>query len=176
MVAHHVRTGRLLRIAHGYVMAVPDDALPGWVPGIETQAAGIAAAIYGQGDVSLVGMTAARIHGAYPRAVAEATVAVPRQHRPIALTVGGTVRFITRDISRIDVRRERLETGQALVTTPEQTALDLARYPNLATDEQAATEAIRNLMPQIDRTRLERIASRQPRMSRALSTVKELEG
>ena len=49
--------------------------------GLEAAAAGIATAIYGPDDVIVMGPSAARLHGAIPRALATATIAVPSQHR-----------------------------------------------------------------------------------------------
>ncbi|MGB8386716.1 MAG: hypothetical protein WCE76_02440, partial [Mycobacterium sp.] len=65
---------------------VPQDMVGRqWVPSLEAAAAGIASAIYGATDAVLMGISAARVLGAIPRALATAVVAVPGQHRPIRL-------------------------------------------------------------------------------------------
>jgi hypothetical protein len=50
-----------------------------WTPDLHTAALGIGQADYGTGAVALMGVTAARLHGAIPRALAVAVVAVPKQ-------------------------------------------------------------------------------------------------
>lgn len=156
------KQGRVLRLAHGYYCAVPDDQGPNWQPGIEAAAAGIATAIFGEKNVVLMGMTAARVLGGYPRALGKATIAAPEQHEPVNLTyVKGTLRFMKRDVDALDARLERTELGAILVTTPEQTVLDLTKRPGLTGAPEAANEAIRNLLPQCDRSTLERIAAGQ---------------
>ena len=58
------------------------------------------------------------------------TVAVPSQHREIALSDRpAVVRFVKRDTARLDAERIDTPLGPALVTTPEQTVLDLAHRP-----------------------------------------------
>ena len=115
-IARLVEQGAVVRVAHGYAVAVPDDQDSDWKPTVEEAAAGI---------------TAARIHQAIPRALGNAVIAVPRQHRPIALEGGGKVLFVARAAERLDARLETLESGRALVTTLEQTMLDLAKRPTL---------------------------------------------
>lgn len=156
------KKGRVVHLAHGYYCAVPDDQGPNWRPDIEAAAAGIATTIFGDKNIVLMGMTAARVMGGYPRAIGKATVAVPEQHEPIRLTyMNGEVRFVKRDTAALDARLERTELGPVLITTPEQTVLDLTKRPGLAGTPEAAAEAIRNLLPQCDRTTLERIAATQ---------------
>lgn len=156
------KQGRVLRLAHGFYCAIPDDAGSAWRPTVEAAAAGIATAIFGDRNVVLMGMTAARILGGYPRAIATATVAVPGQHEPVRFDFkDGTVRFMKRDTPALDARLERTELGSVLVTTPEQTVLDLTKRPGLAGTHEAATEVVRNLLPQCDRATLEQIAGTQ---------------
>ena len=166
--------GALFRLADGYYVAVPDDRGPEWRPSLEAAAAGVGAAIYGPAQAVLMGVSAARVHGAIPRAITVATVAVPRQHRPIRLTgLGGAlVYFVKRDVDRLDARQERLgELGRGLVTTPEQTVLDLARPHVTPVDEDQIREAIRTLAPRCDPSLLEEIAGQQ-RLGRALERVR----
>lgn len=101
-------------------------------PSAADAAAGVAAAIYGIRNVALMGLTAARVHRAIPRALGVRGRRRSPQHRPITLHDGVQVIFVCRDVERLDVRPEALELGRALVTTPEQTALDLAARPALA--------------------------------------------
>lgn len=159
--AQLVARGDLLRLARGYLVAVPDDARPGWHPGTEAAALGIAVAIFGQASAVLMGISAARIHHAYPRALGSAVVAVPEQHRPIHLDSGGTVHFVARNTERLDAILERLETGSGLVTTPEQTALDLAKRPGLGGQPQGASEALWTLARTVDLHRVLELAEVQ---------------
>jgi hypothetical protein len=172
--ARLARAGALLRLADGYYVVVPDDRGAEWRPGLEASAAGIAAAIYGPADAILMGISAARVHGAVPRAVGVATVAVPRQHRPITLTGvrGGVVHFSKRDVARLDARQESLgELGRGLVTTPEQTALDLARPRDPYIDFAQVQEALHSLMPLCDAGVLEELAHAQ-RLRAALTRLR----
>lgn len=174
--ARLAKAGALLRLADGYYLAVPDDRGPEWRPTLEAAAAGVAASIYGQGRAILMGVSAARVHGAIPRALAVATVAVPRQHRPIRLSglSGAEVRFVMRNVDRLDARQERLDVlGRGLVTTPEQTALDLARETHVDVDQDQIVEALRNLAPLCDLEVLEEIADQQ-RLRRALEQFREI--
>ena len=156
------KQGRIRHLAHGFYCAIPDDKGPNWQPTVEAAAAGIATAIFGDKNIVLMGMTAARVLGGYPRAIGNATIAAPAQHEPVRLDFkNGIVRFIKRDTGALAARLERTELGGALVTTPEQTVLDLTKRPGLAGTPEAADEAIRNLLPQCDRATLERIAATQ---------------
>ncbi len=116
--------GLLHRLADGYYVVVPQDMLGRtWIPDLEAAAAGIATTIYDHDDIVVMGLSAARLHGAIPRALATAIVAVPRQHRPITLTDRpAVVRFVKRNTAELDAERVRTELGPTLVTTPEQTS------------------------------------------------------
>lgn len=164
--------GRVRRVAHGYYVAVPDDENDLWWPAVEDVAAGVATAIFGERVPVLMHLTAARLHGAVPRALAVAVVAVPEQHEPVRLlgTRAGTVRFVRREVAQLDAVLRRLELGPALVTTPEQTVLDLARRPRLVGLEGEAADAVRQLLPRCDRDRLQRLAAEQ-RMRATLARV-----
>lgn len=167
------KQGRVRHLAHGFYCAIPDDKGPNWQPTIEAAAAGIATAIFGDKNIVLMGLTAARVLGGYPRAIGNATVAAPAQHEPVQLDFkNGVVRFMKRDTDALDARLERTDLGAVLVTTPEQTVLDLTKRPRLAGTPEAAAEAIRNLLPQCDRTTLERIARTQ-RMRATLARLDE---
>ncbi|GIG22501.1 hypothetical protein Cch01nite_32250 [Cellulomonas chitinilytica] len=123
--------GAVHRLAYGIYVAVPDDAhdQTRWRPGLEAAAAAVATAIFGDRGAALMGMTAARLLGAVPRAGGHATVAAPRRHRDVVLTDrrDAVVRFVPRDVDAIDTQPIATELGVALVTTPEQTLVDLAR-------------------------------------------------
>lgn len=157
--------GLLQRVAHGYYVVVPQDMIGReWVPSLEAVAGGIASTIYGANQAVLMGISAARLLGAIPRALATAVVAVPDQHRPILLKDRqSVVRFVKRDTDRLDAERIETPLGPAVVTTPEQTLLDLAHRPQLgdAPDEVAA--AIRMLYQRSDHERLKALAADQRR-------------
>jgi predicted transcriptional regulator of viral defense system len=159
--------GLLHRVADGYYVVVPQDMVGRtWTPGLEATAAGIASAIYGPDDVVVMGPSAARLLGAIPRALATATIAVPRQHREIELSDRpAVVRFITRDTTRLDAERVDTALGPALVTTPEQTVLDLAHRPELGEVEVDIQAAVAALYARSDQQRLASLASDQRRMA-----------
>lgn len=159
--------GLLHRLADGYYAVVPQEMWGRkWIPNLESAAAGIATAIYGFDNVAIMGISAARLHGVMPRALATAIVAVPRQHRPIELSDRtAIVRLVQREIGRLDAERIPTELGPTLVTTPEQTVLDLAHRPTVgdsATDVPAAVEA---LYAQADPDRLRQLATEQRRLA-----------
>ncbi len=158
-----VRRGVLHRAAPGYYIVVPPEQAGGpWTPNLEATAAGIAATIYGADNVVVMGISAARIHNVIPRALATAVVAVPRRHRPITLTDRtATIRFLRRDTTGLDAERIDTPLGPALVTTPEQTILDLARWPLLGDAENEIPAAIAGLFRRSDRERLAALASEQ---------------
>ncbi|WP_230598307.1 MULTISPECIES: type IV toxin-antitoxin system AbiEi family antitoxin [Nocardiaceae] len=79
-----------------------------------------------------MGVSAARLHGAIPRALATAVVAVPTRHDPIRLADReAVIRFVVRDMARLDAERIDTELGAVLVTTAKQTVFDLAMCPGL---------------------------------------------
>lgn len=157
-----LRRGVAHRLAHGIYCAVPREHVGNaWRPTIEAAAAAIATALYGGGVPVLTGLTAARMHRALPRAIGVGYVAVPTQRRPLRLADReGEVRFVMRKVGELDAVAMPTELGQALVTTPEQTVLDLARTDPRAEDVDAR-EAIDALWPECNPTVLEEIASRQ---------------
>jgi len=156
------RRGVVHRLAHGIYCAVPPEHVGGaWRPAIEAAAAAIATALYGDRVPVLTGFTAARVHQALPRAIGVGYVAVPSQRRPMGLADrDGEIRFVMRAVSKLDAVAVTTELGQALVTTLEQTVLDLARADPRAEDLDAQ-EAIDALWPQCDPAVLEEIAARQ---------------
>jgi predicted transcriptional regulator of viral defense system len=159
--------GLLHRVADGYYVVVPQDMVGRhWTPGLEATAAGIASAIYGPEDVIVMGPSAARLHGVIPRALATATIAVPRQHREIELSDRpAVVRFVTRDTARLDAERVDTPLGPTLVTTPEQTVLDLAHRPQLGDVEVDIRSAVAALYARSDHQRIAALASEQRRIA-----------
>jgi hypothetical protein len=167
--------GVLHRLAHGYYTVVPQDQIgTNWMPTLEAAAAGIAVARFHPDRAPLMGVSAARLHGALPRALALAIVAAPVQHDPIALLDRqATVRFVKRDTSRVDVETVTTELGRALVTSMEQTVLDLARRPPLNVAEDQIPDALRALLPRCEPELLDELARRQ-RLRSALARAREL--
>lgn len=159
--------GLLHRLADGYYAVVPQEMLGRkWLPNLESAAAGIATAIYGFDNVALMGVSAARLHGVMPRALATAIVAVPRQHRPIKLSDRtAIVRLVQRETGSLDAERIGTELGPALVTTPEQTVLDLAHRPTLGDNEADVPDAVAALYSRSDKKRLQRLATEQRRLA-----------
>jgi len=164
--------GRVKKAAHGLYYAIPDDQHPTWTPTIEALAAGVATAIFGERVPVLMHLSAARMLGANPRAIARAFVATPKQHAPIQLAdrPRGTIAFIARDVDRLDAALHATDLGETLVTSAEQTVLDLAKRPNLGGMPEACREAIGNLLPRCDREQLHDLAETQ-RMRRTLDRV-----
>jgi predicted transcriptional regulator of viral defense system len=159
--------GLLHRLADGYYVVVPQEMLGRrWIPSLEAAAAGIATAIYGFDNVVVMGVSAARLHGVMPRALATAVVAVPRQHRPIELSDRpAIVRLVQRETSGLDAERIGTELGPALVTTPEQTVLDLAHRPTLGDNAADVPAAVVALYARTDKQHLQRLAAEQRRLA-----------
>lgn len=150
-LARLVRTGALRHIATGYYVLIPPDRWGDdrWTPDINAVALGIAQADYGA-DVALMGTSAGRHHGAIPRALAVAVVAVPKQ-RPFIDTGAGRVVFVKREVVRLDIERIDTQLASGWVTTIEQTLIDLADRPVLGgLAEPDTAEAIRALAPRAD--------------------------
>jgi hypothetical protein len=167
--------GVLHRLAGGYYAVVPPSAYDrDWLPTVEAAAYGIAAANYGPDDAVLIGLSAARLHGAIPRALSVAVVAVPKQHLPIGLADReATIVFVRSATTRLDAERIRTDLGTALVATVEQTVLDLAHRPALGGAEEEALAAVRALWPRADVVRLDALAGRQRRRT-TLARVRDL--
>ncbi|WP_253799022.1 type IV toxin-antitoxin system AbiEi family antitoxin [Nocardia amikacinitolerans] len=141
------------------------------MPELEATAAGIGAAMFGPEHAILMGVSAARLHGAIPRALAIALLAAPKQRAPLALTDrDASVRFVRRDTARLDAELMGTELGQALVTTVEQTVLDLTRRPDLGETAVDVPAAVRALYPRCDAHRLTELATEQ-RMRATLQRV-----
>ena len=156
------RRGVVHRLAHGIYCAVPPEHVGGaWRPAIEAATAAIATVLHGDRVPILTGLTAARVHQALPRAIGVGYAAVPTQRRPMHLADrDGEIRFVVRAVANLDAVAVTTELGQVLVTTPEQTVLDLARADPRAEDLDTQ-EAIDALLPQCEQAVLERIATHQ---------------
>jgi len=162
-LARLTAAGVIHRLAGGVYAVVPPEftGLP-WHPDLEAAAGGIAAALFGPDNAVLMGLSAARLHGAVPRALAVAIVAVPRQHRPITLLDrAARVLFVARDIHRLDAELTQTELGPLLITGTEQTALDLAHRPTLGDAEDQARESAAALFQNCDAAILDSLAHAQ---------------
>lgn len=164
---------RVRKAAHGLYYSVPDDQEPTWMPSLEAVAAGVATAIFGERVPVLMHLTAARMLGALPRAIGQAFVAVPRQHAPIQLTdrAAATVTFVARDVDALDAVLQPTDLGPALITTAEQTVLDLTKRANLGGMPDECRAAIGVLLPRCDPERLGELARAQ-RMIRTLDRLR----
>lgn len=157
--------GALTKIVHG-VYTAPPDGRDGrtWKPPFEAAALAIATARYGARQVALMGVSAARHWAAIPRAIGIAHVAVPRGgYAPATLDRGGIVRFIPRDLGRLDLAVERTALGDGLVTTPAQTLFDLLVRPDHDGLAAEIAGAVRNLVPRVTVTDFEEVARRHTR-------------
>lgn len=180
-VARLAKRGLLHRVANGYYVVVPADMVGrDWIPNLEAAAAGIASATCGASNAVVMGISAARLHGAIPRALATAVVAIPKQHRPISLTDRtATIHFVKRSTSDLDAERIDTPLGPALVTSPEQTILDLAHRPRLGDAEVEIPSAVAALHRNSDDERLRTLAVEQRLMAalrRASMWVEEHNG
>jgi hypothetical protein len=123
-----------------------------------------------------MGISAARVHAAVPRALNVAVVAVQRHRRTLHLTDRkATILFVRRDVARLDVQRHQTELGQGWVTTVEQTLLDLIARPDLGGVPDATREAITALIPRADLGLLRELATKQ-RRRRALEDTLDTDG
>ncbi|MBO0901882.1 type IV toxin-antitoxin system AbiEi family antitoxin domain-containing protein [Cellulomonas sp. zg-ZUI222] len=164
--------GVLHRLARGIYCAVPLDVdAATWRPTLEAATAAVATAHVGDRVPVLMGLTAARVHRALPRAVGEGHVAVPTYRRPTVLADrDARVVFTERDVSALDAVLVPTDLGPALATTPEQTVLDLARTDPRGHDVDAQ-EAIDALWPACDPAQLQDLAEHQ----RMRATLRRLE-
>ena len=161
--------GLLHRLANGYFAVVPQERV-GWL--IEAAAAGIAAADFGARGFALMGISAARMHHVTPRAVGVAVVAAPRRRKTIELTDRrAAVRFLVRDLDVMDLELMETDLGRCLVTTPEQTLLDLSHRAGQRGLTEDVAAAMRALAPLCDPEELAVIAGRQ-RLGRALGRLR----
>lgn len=165
------REGVLFKIAHGYYAHIPEASRGAhWRPDIEAIALGIGQADYGKNEVALMHLSAARLHGAIPRALAVAVLAVPKQ-RPAINTTRGRIIFVKREVDRLKRLRIETELATGWVTSIEQTALDLARRPGLIQGlSDVAMEAAVSLFARCKEEKLQAIV-REQRMGAALDRL-----
>lgn len=166
--------GLLHRTATGYYAVVPAQARDRpWLPTLEATAYGIAAATHGADGAILMGLSAARLHGALPRALAIAVVAVAKQRPRVALADRpASVLFVRRALDSLDAERVTTDLGTALVTSVEQTVLDLAHRPGLGGVPAEARAAVLALWLRCDPKRLGELAVGQ-RLGAALERVRQ---
>jgi hypothetical protein len=166
-------SGVLHRLTTGYYAVVPSAAYDReWMPTLEAAAYGVAAADYGPEAVVLMGLSAARLHGGVPRALGVSVVAVPKQRPVLALADRlATVVFVRRTTGRLEAERVGTDLGTALVTTIEQTVLDLAHRPDVGGVPDEARAAVVGLWPRTDAEELARISVDQ-RLRAALSRAR----
>ena len=155
-------TGDVVRLAHGVYLLAPLGARPGWLPELELAAMAWATAIYGDRVPVLMGLGAARFHHAIPRALGVTVVALPVQHRPMTI-VGGRVVFSARDVDAIHARTETTPLGEMLVTSIEQTLVDLLARPNLGGLPAEAIAAAQHLTQRADLNLTRDLATKQRR-------------
>jgi predicted transcriptional regulator of viral defense system len=163
--AHLVRRGMLHRIAAGYYSLVPGDKVgDSWQPKIEAASWGIAAADDGPRSVSLMGLSAAKAHGAVGATLTAGVIATTRSRPPIRFTDReGTAYFIRRDPAKLRIKRHTTDLGPGWITTVEQTLLDLATYPQLGGHPEEARAAITGLIDKADPHVLASLATAQRR-------------
>jgi predicted transcriptional regulator of viral defense system len=157
--------GGLHRLANGLYAVVPDDMVgTNWLPELEAVALGVATVGDRPEAAALMGISAARVHDAIPRAINVATVAVTHHRRNLALTDrDAEIVFVRRDLNTLDLERRHSELGDGWVTTVEQTALDLIARPYLGGTPDAAQEAVDALLSRSDLDLLRRLAREQHR-------------
>jgi len=171
--------GAILRVARGAYVLVPEAQRrpnPAWRPNIERVALGLAAATYGRNHVALIGPSAARAHGAIPRAASIATVSYPSTRPRDIQTIVGTVRTYRRTIDKMDVVRVSNDVVNGLVTSREMTMLDLAsNTPKWPLLDDSRLEALRLLSTRVDWDLLDNLASSYRKKSAQRRLVELLE-
>jgi predicted transcriptional regulator of viral defense system len=163
--ARLARLGVLRRLATCYYALVPQGRLGDvrWTPSLDSVALGVAQADYGPSNVALMGVSAARHHGAIPRALAVAVVAAPKQ-RPHLQIDNGRVVFVKRDVSPLDLERIDTQLVSGWVTTVEQTLLDLASRPTLGDlGHSDLRDAVKTLATKVDWNLVRQLAEDQHR-------------
>lgn len=158
------QAGLVTKIAHGAYTAKP-DTIPAdtpWRPGLDDAAMAYATTQYGDRVPVLYGIGAARFHHAIPRAIGVTVIAVPQQHRTVTLTDGGIVVFTTTDVDKLEAALENTPLGPFLVTTIEQTLLDLLARPELGVMRDEALAAAATLATWADEDHVRDLAATRP--------------
>ncbi len=159
------KAGQLVRVAHGYYAVPPAEWLgdSSWRPTPETVALGIAIADYGPKDAVLSGISAARVLGIPPRAIAIGVVTAPVR-RPAINTIAGPVEFWHRSSADLDYQKTRTELATGWSGTAEQALLDIADRPTLGgLLPTTATDALWELAKRADWTRVQQLSLEQRR-------------
>ena len=168
--------GIVLQLAKGLYALIPEPYRgpeTAWRPTIEGAALGAAAALYTETDVALIGPSAARAHRCYPRALGTGYVAVPTQRR-FRDTTAGKVRFVERNIDKLDLVRIDTDLGSGFATSVEQTALDLCRgRPDWGITDSTRNEMLVSLGNRIDWTLIDQVAA-ETRGVRTLQRLRSL--
>lgn len=172
--ARLVRNGAARKLAQGYYALVPDRHLgsPAWRPDLHSLALGIAQCDYGEGGAALMGVGAARVLGAIPRAVAVTVVAIPKQRPPLD-TDYGRILFVRRTLDTLDLERADTELTQGWITTPSRPSSTWRPGPLGGLSQGAVTEALRALWPRTDTELLEELGRGQ-RKAAALRRARAL--
>jgi predicted transcriptional regulator of viral defense system len=160
-----LEVGALHRLADGNYAVVPDDVVgTAWLPDLEAAALGIATTGGRTNAAALMGLSAARLHGAIPRVINLATVAVAHHRRNLRLLDrDAEIRFVRRTLDDLDLQRQQTELGQGWVTTVEQTVLDLIARPGLGGSVEATQEAVAALLNRADIDLVRDLAQKQHR-------------
>lgn len=157
-----VEQGAVARLAHGVYTVPPDDADGRtWKPTLEAAGLAVATARFGNRNAVLMGIGAARYWAAIPRAIGATMVAVPKAGQaPVELEHGGILHFVPRELHKLHAGLERTELGDALVTTPAQTAYDLLMKPKQGGMPEVALAAAQDLRGQIRAADLAHVVER----------------
>lgn len=149
--------GTLTQIAHGTYIVKPDRVPPeqAWKPPLEEAAMAYATAAYGDRVPVLMGLGAARHWHAIPRAIGVTVIAAPAQHRPVPLVTGGTIVFTVRDPATMATVPVQSGLGTFLVTTIEQTLVDLIVHRDLGGMPDEAAAAAHALRDRAESERLD---------------------
>jgi hypothetical protein len=169
-VARLVRAGLLVPLARGYYARVPKASQGdcSWRPDLHAAALGIGQADAGVDGAVLMHLSAARILGTLLPEVDVAVVALDRQRAPLQV-LKGTVLFVRREVTALDVQRVTTVLGPGWVTTGEQTLLDLAHRPDLGgIDASVAAGAVTALAATADWPAAGRLAEAQRRRATLL--------
>lgn len=159
-------SGVLHRLAPGYYAIRRSEHIGAdWTPDLEAVAWGIAAADDGPRSVAVMGLSAARAHGALEDPLDVGVVATTRNRPTLRLTDRpATVSFVRRDPRRLKIERYGGALGSGWVTTVEQTLLDLAAYPQLGGRPDLAEDGITGLIDKADPHVLYSLAGAQRRL------------
>lgn len=172
-LARLVRKGALTRIARGVYVAPPNGADGRtWKAPLEAAGLALATVRFGQRQVVLTGLSAARFWQAFPRALGVVTLAVPARGRhPVVLDTGAVVKFVYRDAGRLDATLERTPLGEALVTSPAQTLFDLLSGRGARAMTVDIEEAVQNLIVRVTGEELAAVADRTQRVPQAVKSL-----